>query len=68
MGDSVIHSVNQLRSILYDLKDLGLISLKHMNLKYDNRVNKNFKIPKNVEEEFITLLIDVDKIMIAADA
>ncbi len=60
--------MNQLRSILFDLKDLGLISIKYMCLKHDNRINKNFKIPKNIEEEFVTLLVDVDKIFMANDA
>ncbi len=68
LGDSFIHSVNQLRSILYDLKDLGLISIKFMVLRHDSRVFRDFKLPKNVEEEFINLLIDVDKIIIAYDA
>lgn len=68
LGTNIIHSVNQLRSILFDLKDLGLISIKYMVLKSDNRVFKEFKIPKNVEEEFITLLVDVDKIVMAYQA
>ena len=68
LGNSIIHSVNQLRSILYDLKDLGLISIKFMVLRHDARFFRDFKLPKNVEEEFITLLVDVDKIMIAYDA
>jgi len=50
IGDSIIHSVNQLRAILYDLRDMGLVTIKYMNLKYDNRIDKSFKIPKNVEE------------------
>ena len=68
LGNSIIHSINQLRSILYDLKDLGLISINSMVLRHDARLFRDFKIPKNVEEEFITLLVDVDKILIAHDA
>ena len=61
-------TVNQLRSILFDLKDLGLVALRYTCLRNDNRVNKKFKIPKNVEEEMIELLVDVDKIYMAHDA
>jgi hypothetical protein len=61
-------SINQLRSILYDLKDLGLITIKYTCLTHDNRIDKSFKIAKNIEEEFITLLIEVHKIMMASDA
>ena len=43
-----MRTVNQLRSILFDLKDLGLVSLKYSCMKNDNRVHKSFKIPKNV--------------------
>ncbi len=68
MLGNMIKSLNQLRSILFDLKDMGLISIKYMCMKHDNRVDKHFKIAKNVEEEFISLLVDVDKIWIASDA
>ncbi len=39
-----------------------------MCMKNDNRIEKHFKIAKNLEEEFISLLVDVDKICIASDA
>jgi hypothetical protein len=39
-----------------------------MCLKFDSRICKHFKLSKNVEEEFITLLVDVDKIRMAFDA
>lgn len=63
-----MRTVNQLRSILFDLKDLGLVSLRYMCIRNDNRVYKDFRIPKNVEEEIISLLVDVDKVYMAHDA
>ncbi len=50
LGNSIIYTVNQLRSILFDLRDLGLVSLKYMVLRSDSRIHKEFKLPRNVEE------------------
>jgi hypothetical protein len=47
LGNSIMR-VNQLRSILYDLKDLGLIKIRYMSLKYDNRIDKSFKLTRSV--------------------
>ncbi len=68
LGEGLIKNINQLRSILYDLRDLGLISIRYMVLKADSRFHREFKLSKNVQEEFINLLVDVDKVMIAIDA
>lgn len=44
------NTVHQLRSILYDLRDLGLISIKYKFVEgKDRRVNQVFSIKKNVE-------------------
>lgn len=45
----MIKRTNQLRSILYDLRDLGLINFDHRVVTSDNRIDKNFTIDKQVE-------------------
>jgi len=44
----MIKRTNQLRSILYDLKDLGLITFEYSVFSNDNRVEKGFDIDKQV--------------------
>ena len=67
MLGNVIRSVNQLRAILYDLRDMGLVSIRYMTQGKDHRIVQTIKLERQVEEEHISLLVDVDKIFVAKD-
>jgi len=50
LGEAIIYKPGQLRAILFDLKDLGLITIKYLILRNDHRVNKSFNLTSNIQE------------------
>lgn len=56
---------SQLRPILNDLRDMGVIKINFMYNKFDARINQEFQNMKQLKEENIKLLIEYDKIIYA---